>query len=581
MPSDHPVADSCACVHVPVCLCEQKGLYSKHGVRMEWHEQKLGTGAMLNALKADEVDVIVALTEGLVSDIAQGSDVRLIGTYVESPLCWAISTGPKSPFNEVADLKGQTIGISRFTSGSHLMSCVLASQRGWQQSDVKYEVLGSFENLRRGVIEGRTAAFMWERFMQKPFYDSGEIRCIGEMSTPWPCFLMATRQKTLESEHKRQLIEKLLHAIRDACHIFASTPSIISDVARRFGLREDDARDWYNGVHITASNVIYESTIETSLLALRDAGVLTKEQCEKPLTEFVDTRLVELQADIKTMRLYHKPELVTALFNNIRVRLGKEKGPLSYRDLLPYDQNHYGAGEMSPVAVVEDCARLCSLTSSSRVIQLGSNVGGPSRLLAGSIGCEVLAVELQEDLHAAAQELTRRCGLADKVHHVAGDFLQVAKPLASESYDCIPSWLTVLHFDKDERSLLFRHAFRLLKPGGCLYVEDFIESGALTPEERHILRHDVYCKFLPSLPTYKEQLKQAGFVVEYERVMTSEWTEYTKQRHEKMVSDHHSQVAVHGSELVDGLTFFYSQIRRLFESGHCGGIRIIAKKPTS
>ena len=44
-----------------------------------------------------DVDVVVALTEGLVLKIAQGSDMRLLGTYVASPLCWAVSAaGPKS-----------------------------------------------------------------------------------------------------------------------------------------------------------------------------------------------------------------------------------------------------------------------------------------------------------------------------------------------------------------------------------------------------------------------------------------------------------------------------------------------------
>jgi len=43
-----------------------------------------------------------------VSDIAPGkSDLRLLGTYVKSPLCWAISTGKNSTFNSVEDLKGQ------------------------------------------------------------------------------------------------------------------------------------------------------------------------------------------------------------------------------------------------------------------------------------------------------------------------------------------------------------------------------------------------------------------------------------------------------------------------------------------
>jgi hypothetical protein len=41
------------------------------------------------------------------ADIANGSDLRLFGTYVQSPLCWAISTGQASAFSTVEDLKGQ------------------------------------------------------------------------------------------------------------------------------------------------------------------------------------------------------------------------------------------------------------------------------------------------------------------------------------------------------------------------------------------------------------------------------------------------------------------------------------------
>lgn len=47
-------------------------------------------------LENDEVDVIVALTEGLVLKILGGSDMRLLGTYVGSPLCWAISAAGQS-----------------------------------------------------------------------------------------------------------------------------------------------------------------------------------------------------------------------------------------------------------------------------------------------------------------------------------------------------------------------------------------------------------------------------------------------------------------------------------------------------
>lgn len=37
---------------------------------------------MVQAAMDGKVDVIVALTEGLVASIAKGSDLRLLGTYV-------------------------------------------------------------------------------------------------------------------------------------------------------------------------------------------------------------------------------------------------------------------------------------------------------------------------------------------------------------------------------------------------------------------------------------------------------------------------------------------------------------------
>jgi len=37
----------------------------------------------------------------------------------------------------------------------------------------------------------------------------------------------------------------------------------------------------------------------------------------------------------------------------------------------------------------------------------------------------VLAIDIQDDLNATASELTNRCNLSDKVHHICGDFLKV------------------------------------------------------------------------------------------------------------------------------------------------------------
>jgi hypothetical protein len=46
------------------------------------------------------------------------------------------------------------------------------------------------------------------------------------------------------------------------------------------------------------------------------------------------------------MHLYARPELLMALFNNIRQRRGKKKGPLRYEELLPFDHCHYGGTQV-------------------------------------------------------------------------------------------------------------------------------------------------------------------------------------------------------------------------------------------
>src|SRR5690606_18446254 len=106
-------------------------------------------------------------------------------------LGWAISTGKDRPeVSSVESLKGGKIGVSRIGSGSYVMGYVLADQQGWLNpsnsepfSDTV--VLNNFQNLRDGVNDGRADFFMWEHFTSKKYYDSGEIRRVGEIYTPW------------------------------------------------------------------------------------------------------------------------------------------------------------------------------------------------------------------------------------------------------------------------------------------------------------------------------------------------------------------------------------------------------------
>ena len=71
---------------------------------------------MVTSLQSNEIDIGIGLTEGWVTALGRQKDAagfKLVGTYVETPLCWAISTGVGRELDRVKDLEGKKIGVSR------------------------------------------------------------------------------------------------------------------------------------------------------------------------------------------------------------------------------------------------------------------------------------------------------------------------------------------------------------------------------------------------------------------------------------------------------------------------------------
>jgi len=61
-----------------------QGHFDAAGFEVEWTDFPGGTGAMTNALRAGEIDIALALTEGLVADLhlRETTAYKLLGTYV-------------------------------------------------------------------------------------------------------------------------------------------------------------------------------------------------------------------------------------------------------------------------------------------------------------------------------------------------------------------------------------------------------------------------------------------------------------------------------------------------------------------
>jgi cyclopropane fatty-acyl-phospholipid synthase-like methyltransferase len=268
---------------------------------------------------------------------------------------------------------------------------------------------------------------------------------------------------------------------------------------------------------------------------------------------------------------------------------GKTSDVLKPEDLFPYDHMNYCG-----TAAVENAVKMLGITSSSKVLDLGSGLGGPARFISQRTGASITAVELQQDCSTKASDYTRRCGLQQRITHVCADFVTcdlaaTGLTLCNDNggYDSIVSWLVILHIR--EKQELFRRAVGLLKPessstindspnGGQIYIEDFYQLNDFTAVEAASLTDDVYCQALLTKDAYVSALEQAGFAVEAFDDMTSTWIEWVTKRRINYIANREDTLRKHNDATYDSQLYFFSAIVTLFQGGNLGGCRIVARR---
>jgi ABC-type amino acid transport substrate-binding protein len=237
---------------------------------------------MITSLTSQEIDIGIGLTEGWVAGLKSYTSpasmpYRIVGTYVETPLCWAISSGAKrDEIKGIRDLKGKKIGVSRIGSGSYVMGFVLADQEGWLEKGEKpFEivVLNDFKNLRDAVNSGKADFFMWEHFTSKRYYDNGEIKRVGEIYTPWSSWKIVARDPT------DPRIEDMLSSINQGVkHFKESQEEAVGYISTELDYSKEDAVEWLKTVKFSDDvKGVDEGVIRKTIDILGKAGVLDAE----------------------------------------------------------------------------------------------------------------------------------------------------------------------------------------------------------------------------------------------------------------------------------------------------------------
>jgi ABC-type nitrate/sulfonate/bicarbonate transport system substrate-binding protein len=228
--------------NLPWHLCIENNEFQAENINLQWTNVPEGTGKMCQMLRNEQTDVAIILTEGIIKDIESGNDCSIVQIYVKSPLVWGIHVAANSKYKTISDLENTKVAISRLGSGSQLMAFVNAKNQGWQTDNIKFEIVNTIDGATESLTSEKSDYFMWERFMTKPLVDAGIFRKIGDCPTPWPCFVIAVRNKILEKHPK--IIRKILEIINKKTSEFKNIQEIDQQLATRYNLKIEDIQEW-------------------------------------------------------------------------------------------------------------------------------------------------------------------------------------------------------------------------------------------------------------------------------------------------------------------------------------------------
>ncbi|WP_411030642.1 substrate-binding domain-containing protein [Spongiimicrobium sp. 3-5] len=228
--------------NLPWHMAIEEGAFEERGIKLQWTDIPEGTGKMCQMLAADDTDLAIILTEGILKSITEGNPSKIVQQYIASPLQWGIHVDAKSTYKTISDLEGTRAAISRFGSGSHLMAYVNAENQSWKTDSLEFRVINNLAGAVEALAQGDADYFMWEHFTTKPLVDDGTFRRLGDCPTPWPCFVVAATDNFIREN--TGVLNHVLEVINRYTEEFKSIPSIDRTLANSYGQQLVDIKDW-------------------------------------------------------------------------------------------------------------------------------------------------------------------------------------------------------------------------------------------------------------------------------------------------------------------------------------------------
>lgn len=168
-----------------------------------------------------------------------------------------------------------------------------------------------------------------------------------------------------------------------------------------------------------------------------------------------------MTADERSVQAHYRTEgLLDRILAGLRAA-GMDPEAPTVDDLAPADEFH----SLGRVAT-KDLAELAALKPGTRVLDVGSGLGGPARFLATTYSCDVTGIDLMPEFCTVATELSRLTRLTERTRFRQGNAL--ALPFDEGTFDYV--WTIQTQMNIAAKRQFYGEIMRVLRPRRAIHI---------------------------------------------------------------------------------------------------------------